>query len=129
MIKIILLAMAMMLPNYSFAHGGRVGADGCHNDRMHGGRHCHSGYKVPPSFGYRAKSGGYDYVHHRYRRSSAAKNSFKRSHPCPSTGRSYGRCPGYVIDHIQALKHGGADEPFNMQWQTISAAKAKDRWE
>jgi len=38
-------------------------------------------------------------------------------------------CPGWVIDHKQALKHGGADEPYNMQWQTEAAAKDKDKWE
>ena len=40
-----------------------------------------------------------------------------------------GACPGYVIDHVKALKHGGADEPGNMQWQTTAAAKAKDKIE
>jgi hypothetical protein len=34
-----------------------------------------------------------------------------------------------VIDHVQALKHGGADAPSNMQWQTTAAAKAKDKIE
>jgi hypothetical protein len=34
-----------------------------------------------------------------------------------------------VIDHIKPLKRGGADAPYNMQWQTREAAKAKDRWE
>lgn len=46
-----------------------------------------------------------------------------------TTGKSYGACPGYIIDHIQALKHGGVDSPSNMQWQTKAAAKAKDKWE
>jgi hypothetical protein len=40
-----------------------------------------------------------------------------------------GACPGYVIDHLVPLKRGGADAPGNMQWQTIQAAKAKDRVE
>jgi len=43
------------------------------------------------------------------------------------------RHTGYVlamsIDHVQALKHGGADSPSNMQWQTKQAARAKDKWE
>jgi hypothetical protein len=65
----------------------------------------------------------------RIKRSPAARKEFKRSHPCPSTGKSGGRCPGYVIDHVQALKHGGSDKPANMQWQTNAAAKAKDRVE
>jgi hypothetical protein len=34
-----------------------------------------------------------------------------------------------VIDHVTALKRGGADDPSNMQWQTIDAAKAKDKVE
>jgi hypothetical protein len=44
------------------------------------------------------------------------------------TGFPHGR-PGYVIDHIIALKRGGPDNPSNMQWQTIEEAKAKDRRE
>jgi hypothetical protein len=33
------------------------------------------------------------------------------------------------VDHITPLACGGADTPSNMQWQTIAAAKAKDRVE
>ena len=62
-------------------------------------------------------------------RSRVARAKFKKSHPCPSTGRSSGACPGFVIDHIQPLKRGGTDSPSNMQWQTTAAAKAKDKWE
>ena len=29
------------------------------------------------------------------------------------------RCPGYVIDHIQALSYGDEDAPSNMQWQMV----------
>lgn len=65
----------------------------------------------------------------RTHRSSSARSAFKHSHTCPSTGRHGGRCPGYVIDHVQALDCGGADAPGNMQWQTTSAARAKDEWE
>ncbi len=67
--------------------------------------------------------------HGRIKRSEEARAAFERSHPCPATGRSSGACPGYVVDHIVALKRGGADAPSNMEWQTIEAAKAKDRWE
>jgi hypothetical protein len=63
------------------------------------------------------------------RRSAAARADFKHDHPCPSTGLPEGPCPGYVIDHIKALKRGGPDTPSNMQWQTVEAAKAKDRIE
>ncbi len=62
-------------------------------------------------------------------RSETAKNQFKKSHHCPSTGKASEACPGYVIDHVQALKHGGADAPANMQWQTKAAARQKDKTE
>ena len=67
--------------------------------------------------------------HGKIKRSEHAKNEFKHGHPCPSTGKTSGECPGYVIDHIRALKHGGADSPENMQWQTVEAAREKDKVE
>lgn len=65
----------------------------------------------------------------RIARSAASRSEFKKQYPCPSTGRSSGACPGYVIDHVVPLKRGGADRPSNMQWQTKDEAKEKDRWE
>jgi len=59
----------------------------------------------------------------RIQRSAAARHAFARQ-----TGFPHGR-PGYVIDHIKPLACGGADAPSNMQWQTVAAAKAKDRTE
>ena len=44
------------------------------------------------------------------------------------TGYPHGR-RGYVVDHIVPLACGGADAPFNMQWQTVAAAKEKDKVE
>lgn len=67
--------------------------------------------------------------HGHIKRSNAATSSFKKQHPCPATGKSAGRCPGYVIDHVKPLECGGTDAPSNMQWQTSAAAKAKDRTE
>ncbi len=67
--------------------------------------------------------------HGKIERSTKAKDKFKKTHPCPSTGKTSGACPGYVIDHIKPLKKGGADSPSNMQWQTKAGAKAKDKWE
>jgi hypothetical protein len=48
----------------------------------------------------------------------------QRAHELYPHGR-----PGYVVDHIIPLKRGGADAPWNMQWQTIAAGKAKDATE
>ncbi len=67
--------------------------------------------------------------HGKIARSSKSKDKFKKTHPCPSTGKTSGSCPGYVIDHIKPLKKGGSDDPSNMQWQTVTDAKAKDKWE
>ncbi len=62
-------------------------------------------------------------------RSAIAKADFQRETPCPANGAIRGSCPGYVIDHIKAIACGGEDKPYNMQWQTIAKAKAKDKWE
>ena len=67
--------------------------------------------------------------HGKIARDPRQTSEFKRQNPCPSTGKSSGSCPGYVIDHVTPLKRGGADTPSNMQWQTKEAAKQKDKWE
>ena len=77
----------------------------------------------------KAKTWSLHPYHHRIPRSPAAKHAFIRAHPCPSTGRRSGACPGYIIDHVKPLACGGADSPGNMQWQTVYAAKQKDKWE
>ena len=59
----------------------------------------------------------------RIKRSASARHAFE-----VQTGFPHGR-PGYVIDHIRPLACGGADDPSNMQWQTVEAAKAKDHVE
>lgn len=65
----------------------------------------------------------------RIKRSTTARHEFVRQHACPATARHRLPCKGYVIDHVKALACGGADHPSNMQWQTVAAAKAKDKWE
>jgi hypothetical protein len=65
----------------------------------------------------------------RIKRSPEAVRAFRSTHPCPSTGSTRRGCPGYVVDHTKALKHGGSDTPDNMEWQTTTDAKAKDRTE
>ena len=62
-------------------------------------------------------------------RSRAVTSAFQRSNPCPSTGKANGACPGYIKDHINPLACGGADAPYNMQWQSVADGKAKDKWE
>lgn len=65
----------------------------------------------------------------RIKRDHKAVAAFKYHNPCPSTGKQRGACPGWIVDHRIALSCGGADAPVNMQWQTVSNAKAKDKWE
>jgi len=62
-------------------------------------------------------------------RSLKAEVVFRLAHPCPATGQSYGECTGYVIDRIIPHICGGAEDPANMQWQTVAEAKEKDKWE
>ena len=63
------------------------------------------------------------------RRSREVTQEFQREHPCPSTGRTSGACPGYRKDHIKPLACGGPDAVWNLHWQTVRDAAAKDRWE
>jgi hypothetical protein len=51
------------------------------------------------------------------------------NYPVPIRGARPGACPGYILDHITALKHGGEDVPANMQWQSVEESRAKDRVE
>jgi hypothetical protein len=68
---------------------------------------------------------------HNRHRSRAARATFKRIHPCPGgpDKGGTGRCRGYIVDHVCPLACCGLDLPVNMQWQTVRASKAKDRWE
>jgi hypothetical protein len=125
----------------------RSAPGGSHYSGSYSTRHytTHSYHTIAPAHWHSGGSRGWGNGHHpsknwyytlqrrdshgRFTRSTEAKDAFKRKHPCPSTGRPSGPCPGYVIDHVRALKRGGGDDPGNMQWQTVAEAKAKDRWE
>lgn len=63
----------------------------------------------------------------RIKRDQIAKDEFKRSNPCPSTGRTRGACPGYDIDHRIPLSKGGPDDPANMQWLSKDQHKQKTK--
>ena len=63
------------------------------------------------------------------KRDAGMRKLFIAQHPCPSTGKTKGACPGYVVDHIVPIKRGGGDNPYNMQWQNIEDGKDKDKWE
>lgn len=56
-------------------------------------------------------------------RSAAEMLAFKRSVPCPATGKPELRCP----DHIEPLCAGGADKKENMQYLTIQEHRWKTR--
>ena len=57
------------------------------------------------------------------KRHASTRRAFMRQ-----TGYPNGRV-GYIVDHIIPLACGGPDSVQNMQWQTIAAAKEKDKWE
>jgi hypothetical protein len=63
------------------------------------------------------------------KRNRSARAEFQHLNPCPATGKPRGPCPGYVVDHVKPLCAGGADLPANLQWQTVPAAKLKDKLE
>lgn len=54
---------------------------------------------------------------------------YRKLHPCPSTGKVYGACRGWQVDHIIALRCGGPDSIDNMQWLRIPEHRAKTKRE
>jgi hypothetical protein len=118
--------------SHTHAYSGSHSSYHSHSYSSHRAHSHSSTYHAPRT--YHAHAGTTHYPgerdkHGHLERSEEAKGSFKRQHPCPSTGRSSGACPGYVVDHVRPLECGGADAPSNMQWQTVSAGKAKDKTE
>ena len=117
------LVLTVLVPGLCAARGGHSsgGSHRSHGPGSHSGaKHAGKAGTTPAD-----RSGPASTPH----RSAAAKGAFKRAHPCPSTGRQTGACPGYVVDHVVPLACGGSDAPANMQWQTTAAAKAKDKVE
>ena len=59
-------------------------------------------------------------------RDPKVRAEFMLSHPCPSTGKTRGACPGFQVDHRWPICfHDGPDEPWNLQWLTVTAHRAK----
>jgi hypothetical protein len=68
------------------------------------------------------------------KRSRAAVAAFRRANPQPVD--AHGKKQPAVVDHIIPIAcatspadQARLDRPWNMQWQLIAAAKAKDAWE
>jgi hypothetical protein len=62
-------------------------------------------------------------------RSNALRAEFRKANPCPATGKKTGACPGWNIDHREALVCGGRDELGNLQWLPVAEHKEKTRAE
>ena len=115
-----LLFVTLLTPSFAEARPPRTGGSSGSQSNTHSRS---SGARAKAVPGVRRDARG------RIKRSAGAKHAFQKSHPCPSTGKVSGACPGYVIDHVTPLKRGGADNAGNMQWQTTEAAKLKDKTE
>jgi hypothetical protein len=48
------------------------------------------------------------------------RDAFQRRNPCPSTGKTYGQCPGYVARDVAPEQRGGA---WTMRWMTTEEAE------
>ena len=128
LLAVALIWAALAVPQQAMAGSGRAGGGhhgGGHGAASHG--RGHGGHAKSPKSG--TAAGVQRDADGKIQRSAKAKADFKKEQPCPSTGKRTVACPGYVIDHRQALKRGGKDAPENMQWQTTAAAKAKDKTE
>jgi hypothetical protein len=57
---LLLFSLIAVMPQSLPAHPGGLAADGCHNDRKNGGRHCHRGKASAPvrASALGARSGG-----------------------------------------------------------------------
>lgn len=67
-------------------------------------------------------------------RSQAVLDAFQKIHPCPSTGKTTGACPGWQKNHVIPRACGGCDAVSNLDWmpveiKTCSAWYCRDRFE
>ena len=59
-------------------------------------------------------------------RSTAVTREFQKIHPCPSTGLTYGPCPGWQRQHDIPLACGGCDRVSNMTWAPIEIKTCRE---
>lgn len=62
-------------------------------------------------------------------RNPAVVAAFRKTHPCPATGKTDGACDGWVVDHVWSLCLGGPDKVENMRWQSAIESQIKDVFE
>jgi len=74
---LLIAATTLLIPssNIAYAHGGRTAADGCHNDRKAGTRHCHGTKSKPSKYVPRSSLKGTSSVY--YPNCTAARNDGK----------------------------------------------------
>lgn len=70
----------------------------------------------------------------RIARDEKVVDEFRKLHPCPSTQKTTGSCPGWAINHTYPLACKGKDIVENMVWMPVilksgSGDLPVDRWE
>ncbi|HEX7625057.1 MAG TPA: hypothetical protein VF400_15875 [Anaeromyxobacteraceae bacterium] len=51
------------------------------------------------------------------------RDLYQRSHACPSTGKTSGTCPGYVVGYVLSPRRGGTYQQSNLRWMTLEDAE------
>ncbi|MBF0185426.1 MAG: hypothetical protein HQM06_13730 [Magnetococcales bacterium] len=69
----------------------------------------HEAYRDPHRHQRKHHHNRHGQQHYRF---AEALQIFQSRQPCPSTGASYGACPGYII-----VKHARANHPSSFHWQ------------
>ncbi len=108
------LAFALFMTAFASTARGGGHTGGGRASAGPGGKGGSSGFGCPS--GGRAHSSGSS-IHEldAYRR-----DAFQRRNPCPSTGKTYGQCPGYVVRDVAPEQRGGA---WTMRWMTVEEAE------
>lgn len=58
-------------------------------------------------------------------RDPKVRAEWMKTHPCPSTGKTRGACPGWQADHVRSLCSGGKDVPDNLMWLEVDQHRLK----